>query len=168
MSGNPIDTCVMRTNQNADDASVIFFATVRSQSDESASIEVERVWKGEVSNKTWIWTSTFYGEESDLNESIVGNSYLIYGNPNGSVDGFQAIPCTTKQMTLQEATSLLGVGDAPRDFVATFDEPFPIIDGSPLGVTTNGYIVAAVCFIFIVGIFLGVLGAELFRRSLLK
>lgn len=164
MSQGSIETCTIQEGQNVDNASVIFFATVNSESDNIAILDVERVWRGEVPKETWTWTSHLQDEGSDLNDTPVGGSYLIYGNPNGSVDGFQAFSCLTEQMTLQDAISLLGVGNAPRDFVATFDEPFPIIDGSPLGVTTNGYIVAAVCFVFIVGIFLGILGTVFFGR----
>lgn len=153
----------MRADQSADDASVIFFATVKSEYGNNAFLDVERVWKGEVPKETWLWTPNLHNEGEGSNDGIVGDSYLVYGDPNASVDGFYAFPCTTQRSTLEEAISLLGAGDNPRDFVATFDEPFPVIDGSPLGITTNGYIVATFCFIFIVGIFVGVgvLGAIL-------
>lgn len=163
MIRNSNETCSIRSDQNVDNASVIFFATVKSGSGNSASVDVGRVWKGEVPKETWVWISDLQGEGS--NDDIVGDSYLIYGHPNSSVNGFFAFPCITQQSTLEEAISLLGVGNDPRDFVATFDEPFPSIDGSPSGITTNGYIVATVCSIFIVGIFVGVLGAVFFGQK---
>ena len=163
MTGNSNETCDIRADQNIDDASVIFFATVNSKTDNIVSVDVGRVWKGEVPKETWMWTPDLEGGEEDSNDVIVGDSYLVYGEPNGSIDGFYAFPCTTQRSTLEEAISLLGTGNDPRDFVATFDEPFPIIDGSPLGITTNGYVAAAFYFIFIIGICVGVLGVIFFR-----
>ncbi len=155
--------CTPRTDQNAEDANAVFFATVTRESNNNAFLDVTRVWKGEVPKETWTWTSAL-STAVDADASIVGNSYLLYGEPNGSVDGFFAFPCATQQMTLADATTLLGTGGEPRDFVATFDEPFPTIDGSPLGITTNGYVVSAFFAVLTVGILIGIFGSTILRR----
>lgn len=138
--------------------------TGREESEYNAFLDVERVWKGEVPRETWTWTSALQGEGSGA-VGITGNSYLVYGSPNGSVDGYYAFPCATNRATLEEAVAHLGTGSEPRDFVATFDEPFPMIDGSPLGIASNGYVAAAFVFAFLVGVLVGALGTTYFRRE---
>lgn len=164
MSLSPENACSPEPNQHANDASVVFFATVTNETNNNAFLGVERVWKGEVPEETWTWTSNLQPEESGADGGVVGSSYLIYGTPNGSVDGFYAFPCATQPSSLEDAVALLGAGEAPRDFVATFDEPFPVIDGSPLGITTNGYVVAMLCFAFVLGTCVGMFAARLFSK----
>ena len=148
--------CEALADRQIDDANAIFFAQVTKEYEGNAFLEVERVWRGEVPRDTWTQKNNLIAEEGDASGSLVGNSYLIYGTPHGSVDGFYAYPCVSQMSTLEEARALLGPGEEPREFVATFDAPFPKIDGSHLGIADNGYLVFTVFALLAIGFIIGI------------